>query len=415
MQSGYLSKKVALMIGSIMLLVGLVFYVGTLVRNDTLCIERTSVQPDARLFADAEAFRDSVSDFHMATVDVLIRQFGTDTGFFVYSQHPNGDVSEENNEIRQLLASRVLAVESQDSDDLRTLHVQNIRAILKDWYVEENGEGYVHFEEKSKLGGNAMFLRTLVASPFFDTYRSEAEALVRGILALQHEDGSFDAWYKEPSYTYDEEYLLTFYSGEAILALLEYAEQTGDQRVYDAAVRSQDFYINRYVHEIDAHFYPSYVSWHTQSLAHLYTKTGDPKYADAIFVLNDRLLMLQDREEFVGRFYNPATPEYGNPHAASDAVYTEGLAHAYAVAKAVGDEVRQKTYYDALVYGMHNLKSLQFKGGIWDLFADGVAKKKLNGGIMTHSCSSWVRIDTVAHAADAFSKITKILGNSAVD
>ena len=44
------------------------------------------------------------------------------------------------------------------------------------------------------------------------------------ILSLQNEDGSFNAWYIEPDYDYNEERLLRFYSGETILALIDFYE-----------------------------------------------------------------------------------------------------------------------------------------------------------------------------------------------
>jgi len=48
---------------------------------------------------------------------------------------------------------------------------------------------------------------------------------VRGILSLIDKKGEFHPWLKEPDYEYDKDYLLTFYSGEAILSLVEYYEK----------------------------------------------------------------------------------------------------------------------------------------------------------------------------------------------
>ena len=38
---------------------------------------------------------------------------------------------------------------------------------------------------------------------------------------MQHDDGSFDAWFIEPDYEYDEDSLLRFYSGEGMLGMLD--------------------------------------------------------------------------------------------------------------------------------------------------------------------------------------------------
>ena len=188
---------------------------------------------------------------------------------------------------------------------------------------------------------------------------------------------------------------------------MEYVEKTGDMRAYNTAVRAQDFYITHYVTNLKENYYPAYVPWHTASLALLYERTKNKKYADAVFVLNDKLLQIQDTERFVGRFYNPATPQYGTPHASSDAVYTEGLAYAYDVAKMAGDAARTARYHDAIVLGVHNLESLRYEPRFW-YFDDGEASERLRGGIMTNACSRWIRIDTTAHAIDGLTKILEV-------
>lgn len=407
MYPGYISKKIALIAGCSIIAVSLVFYTGSLLAGDTICIARKGVQPPTERYDDALLFNAHAQVLREEILGALIRQFNTKTGFFIYEEHPVRGTSNGNNDIRQLLASRVLAKESVVNDELRGLHTQNLNAILETWYREDGDIGYVYWDEKSKLGGNAMLLRTIVASPFFETYRSEAEALMRSILKLQNADGSLKAWYREPDYAYDSEYLLTFYSGEAILALLEYGEKTGSEQAFHAAVRAQEYYLERYVTSMADNYYPAYVPWHTQSLTHLFEKTSDERYAHAVFTLNDKLLEMQDREVFVGRFYDPKTPQYGSPHASSDAVYVEGLAYARELARKVGDQERERKYYDALVAGVHNLDRLQYERGLLSIFVDKAVSKRIEGGVMTNVCNGSVRIDTQAHAVDA---LTKLLG-----
>ncbi len=373
-----------------------------------LCLAPEGVQPEDVLFTDADVFRAFAGDLRDGARAQLARQFDPATGFFRYSDTPSGETSSGNNDIRQLLASRVVALESHTDEAMLAIHDANLAAIMRNWYQEDASAGFVFADEKSKLGANAMLLRTLVASPHFESYRDEAEKLVRSIELLQTPDGSFSSpWYREPDYEYDADYLLTFYSGEAILALMEYVEKTEDARAYAIAVRVQDFYITHYVTNLEENYYPAYVPWHTASLALLYERTKNKKYADAVFVLNDKLLEIQDTERFVGRFYNPATPQYGTPHASSDAVYTEGLAYAYGVAKMTGDAARTARYHDAIVLGIHNLESLRYEPRFW-YFDDGEASERLRGGIMTNACSRWIRIDTTAHAIDGLTKILEV-------
>ena len=209
-------------------------------------------------FSSRTTLRDRVEQANELGKSWLFQNIRT-KGLFVYALDPEtGEYSTSNNEIRQLMASRVLAQESVHNPTLLDVHRLNLDFIFDFWYRADGDIGYVLYDGKSKLGGNAMLLRVLVASPLFDEYVKEAEALARGMLALQdNETGAFRAWYVEPPYAYDEDYLLTFYSGEALLALLEYHERTGDERWLASAERSAAFSIDRYVTQLTRHHYPA--------------------------------------------------------------------------------------------------------------------------------------------------------------
>jgi len=336
----------------------------------------------------------------------LINNFN-EKGIFNYQYDPSsGKYSSRNNMIRQLMSSRLLAELSQDDSDLRKMHKKNLDFIFRHWYREG---GYIYYNSKSKLGANAMALRTLVYSPFFDDYRDEAEELAKTILSLQNPDGSLEPWYIEPNYKYDKDRLLTFYSGEAILSLVEYYMKTRNTMYLDAAIKSQDYYIEKYVTHLKQNYYPAYVPWHTQSLNKLFKLTGEEKYADAIFILNDELIKIQNTDsepwtEYSGRFYNPAHPEYGTPHSSSDAVYTEGLSYACEIAGIVGDKEHQETYRRAIILGVHNLINLQFKNSNIYNFQH---PERVKGAIRYRVDDNRIRIDTTQHTIDAFMKIIK--------
>lgn len=328
-------------------------------------------------------------------------------GIFVYLYNPvTGTITSSNNELRQLMASRVLAAASVKDERLQVAHQKNLDFIFEHWYKTEGDRGYVLYEEKSKLGANAMLLRTLVYSPRFEAYRTETQALAQGILSLQQSDGSFVPWLKEPTYSYDADYLLTFYSGEALLALVEYYERTNDLALITPIEQSAQFYIDKYVTNLDEHYYPAYVPWHTMAYAKLYEITGNTRYADAVFILNDKLLELLDTTETVGRFYNPQTPQYGSPHSSSDAVYLEGLAYAYEIARKTGDEVRSKTYRKAITIAVQNIASLQYRESIPVYTA---APHTYLGAIRISKDNPSIRIDTTQHTIDALEKLLDVL------
>lgn len=333
-----------------------------------------------------------------------------DDGQFVYAYSPSsGEYSTNNNMIRQLMGSRLLAELSQDDPILRDLHRRNLDYIFSHWYLEEGDQGYIYYGGKSKLGAMAMALRTLVYSPFFEEYSDEAEKLANTILALQNPDGSLEPWSIEPSYAYDKDYLLTFYSGEAILSLVEYYLGTNDTVYLDAAVKSQDYYIDEYVTHLTENYYPAYVPWHTQSLNALFKITGDEEYANAVFVLNDELFKIQNQDgepydDMLGRFYDPSHPEYGTPHSSSDAVYTEGLVYAYELAKLVGDREHEEEYKRAIILGVYNLVHLQFRGSNMYYLEH---PERVVGAMRYNVQDNRIRIDTTQHVIDAFMKLVK--------
>jgi uncharacterized protein YyaL (SSP411 family) len=331
-----------------------------------------------------------------------------DNGGFVYRYDPVTDKAPDtNNEIRQMMASRLLAEMSTENADLLPLHTKNMGYLMGRYYKTSGDVARIEYSRKSKLGGMAMAIRTFVASPFFTEYADEASKLAETILRLQQPDGSFRAWWIEPDYAYDEDYLLTFYSGEAILALLELYSKTLDERRLDAARRAQDFYLVRYVDEIDQRYYPAYVPRHTMSLWYLYQITEEERYAQAVFTLNDKLIdEMLDRSIYTGRFYNPDFSQYGSPHSSSDAVYTEGVAYAYGLARQLDDALRSEKYVDALELAVNNLTLLQYTE---QSIPASVLTWKVLWAIRTNTDNPEIRVDTTQHMIDAFRAIERFV------
>ena len=338
-------------------------------------------------------------------------------GLFQYLYESHADkYSRKNNALRQLMASRLLAELAVDDRQLQEMHEKNLSFIGKHWIKEKGDLNFIVFGEKSKLGANAMLLRTLVASPFFSSKYSEAaEKTANGILASMNADGSFLPFLIEPDYSYDANYLLTFYSGEAILALMEYFHKTRKQKFLRAAVLAQNFYIDLYINHIQENYYPAYVPWHCMALNHLYKATKDSGFAKAAFALTDVLLGMQDVEEHVGRFYNPATPQFGSPHTSSDGVYAEGLTYALELALLTRDEERAHDYFARLMLSFGYLKSMQYTQentahlNSPDRAIGGFRiRKRLVDSPFEELPGSNIRIDSTQHTMDAMIKFLQI-------
>lgn len=336
-------------------------------------------------------------------------------GFFNYEYAPSlGAYSAGDNAIRQLMPARLLAEMAQRDGTYAALHRRNLAALMKQWYRERNGEGYMFFQENSKLGANGIALRTLAASPSFDDYRAEADALAAGIVALMNEDGALKPWYiPSPTSETGETRLLYFYSGEALLGLVEQYERTGDARWLEAAERGQGWYLGEYVDRMAENYYPAYVPWHTMSLFKLHRITGNPRYAEAIFALNDRLLELQhtvpgDRPDCLGRFYQPHLKHYGTPHASSTGVYMDGLTYAFELARDLDDAARAERYRRAIVLAVHNLINLQYKGA--DMYYV-EHPERVKGAIRTDAVRNRIRVDNTQHALDGMIRALDLFGD----
>lgn len=335
-----------------------------------------------------------------------------DGRLFVYRFAPRTDEEPDvNNTLRQLMASRVAAVEAPERATFAQIHSDNLAFVFEYWYREDDNGGFVFYDEKSKLGSNAMLLRTLAYSPRFDEYAQEAAQVAKGIKALQNEDGSFRPWYIEPDYEYEAEYLMYFYSGEAILALVEYYERSGDRASLVAAQQAADYYRQRYSEEIDEHYHPAYVPWHTMAYSHLFAITGDERYRDAAFVMNDRLLELLDWRNYPGRFYKPELAHEGQegPHSSSDAVYLEGLLYAYELAVEAGETERAQRYREAVEVAAARLVDLQYTEVRKDFAA---APETYLGAMRIHEGNSRVRVDTIQHTLDALAKYLTVFGEA---
>lgn len=365
----------------------------------TGCIQKPQKKVSNQQF-NISFSKKELKDMYNLSVQWLISNI-KDKGIFQYIYNPVTKIyPSKNNMIRQLMASRVLADFAQNNHTLKSIHQKNLDFIFTYWYQETNDMGYILYNNKSKLGAMAMALRTLVYSPFYKTYELEANKIANTILHLQNQNGSFEPWFVKPNYSYDKSYLLTFYSGEAILSLLEYYQLTKKPNILQKAILAQNYYLDKYVTHLSDNYYPSYVPWHTMSLYELYLITKNKTYANAIITLNDKLLELQDTSNLVtlGRFYNDSTPEYGSPHSSSDAIYTESLAIAYKTASKINDSYHLKKYKKALVLSIHNLLSLQYH----------TKNEKLRGALRYNKDDARIRVDTTQHTVDALNKLIQL-------
>ncbi|MFH1789152.1 MAG: hypothetical protein ABH834_07210, partial [Candidatus Altiarchaeota archaeon] len=176
-------------------------------------------------------------------------------------------------------------------------------------------------------------------------------------------------------------------------------------------VKSQDFYVGLYADNLSQNYYPAYVPWQTMSLYRLYRITGDERYLDAVFTINDELVTIHQVEkpfylDTWGRWFVPEHPEYGSPHSSSTGVYLEGVTYAYELAREAGDVERAERYLRSVRLAALNLMNLQFAdaGDMYYLGNPG----RVYGGVKTGVFQNSIRVDTTQHASDAFTKILEV-------
>ena len=124
--------------------------------------------------------------------------------------------------------------------------------------------------------------------------------------------------------------------------------------------------------------------------------------------MNDWLLGVQQWEDVAypdtrGRFFDPARPQFGKPHASSTGVYMEGLIDAWVMANKCGDAKRSETYRRAIVRGLRSLMQLQFVDDVDMFFVSD--KKRVRGGVRATVYANTIRVDNVQHNLMATLKI----------
>lgn len=328
-------------------------------------------------------------------------------GSLPYKYWPSrGRESPADNAIRRFLASIALArlADFRNSPEMRDAAVANLSSNL-DRYYRDIGDGLGAIVEPAgaKLGAAALAALAILESPARARFAHQFDCLSAGIRALAAPNGGFRTFHFPAARDGDN---WNFYSGEALLFWAE------TLRRGESVAPPPERCAAAFRHCRDQHRRarnPAFVPWHTQACASLYAATSRREFANFAFEMNDWLLPMQQWEEIEadlrGRFYDPGHREYGPPHAASTAVYCEGLADAAALAQAVGDGKRAAVYRRAVDHGLRSLRQMQFRD--WrDAFY--VSRPdRVMGALRTEVYDNAIRVDSAAHALAAALKVLR--------
>lgn len=354
------------------------------------------------LVTPAEIRPQTLQAMIMGMAGWLRANLGAD-GRMTYKYWPSrGEESSADNTIRQFMATVCLirlAKRSGDPADLERA-LRNLRHNLERFYQERDGIGVIAFAGSAKLGAAALAGLAILETPFQSDLQPVLERLAAGVLALWRADGSFRTFHDPPERNDNQ----NFYPGEALLFCAALHERTRDPALLERCRRTFRWY--RAWHRQARN--PAFIPWHTQALVRLHAATGDDEMLAFVFEMNDWLCHFQQWEtapypDLAGRFYDPARPELGPPHASSTGVYLEGLADALRAAEAFGDQERTVGYRRVIWRGLRNLRQLQFKDD-HELFYIR-RRSRVVGGVRTEAYDNTIRVDNVQHGLMALLKL----------
>lgn len=383
--------------------------------TEILRVDLNSDSPPVSLFrgvplvCESEINKQCIEDLLQLISDYLLRSVQPN-GRMMYVYYPSRgeEDTNRNNSVRQWMATRALTHISTKNPSLKlteTIH-QNIQFNLASMYREQGDFGWIEEEGKIKLGAIALAALTLKEYSSREEYAERYRKLCNTVRSMWQESGKFRT-FLAPA---DRDDCHNFYPGEALLLWANMLHETMDRSLLECFSRSFYFYGDWHRQNRN----PAFVPWHTMAYAKLWDRLPDQKLVDATFDMNDWLLGIQQWEDAPhddcrGRFYAPDRP-FGPPHASSTAVYIEGLAEAFRIARATGDQTRQSAYRRAILRGLRSLAQLTYKGDLDMCFH--AKRNRLLGGVRTCEYNNVIRVDNVQHSIMAILSVLSIFDAS---
>jgi len=331
-----------------------------------------------------------------------------DDGRMVYKYWPSlGAEADANNMIRQWMATLCLFrwARRQGDGTIERVAQRNLDYNLRTSYRQEGALGIIDCAGKVKLGAVALAALAVMESPKRAELAAVEQSLAATVDHLWSEGGAFRTFLR-PEGRNDNQ---NFYPGEALLYWADRLAERLDPPLFARFMQT----VENYQPWHRARPNPAFVPWHTQAYCTVWRLTRDVRLHDYVLAMSDWLLPMQRWEtapfdDMRGRFYDPLHRDYGPPHASSDGVYLEGLAHAFEMARESGDRIRQERYRLVIARGLRHLLQLQFADET-DLFY--VSKREnASGGLRTTVYDNTIRVDNVQHALMALMKVLDVFG-----
>lgn len=342
---------------------------------------------------------------------------------YEYSTSSGAYREQDRTMVRSLMAAWVLnrLAFFLEDQELKHLGAEVIDHYLDDYFqIEKSREaGKIVPSTKSLPNGNtvknrytaASFLSAAMLERTDSTRWSlETKLLMEWVMGFQRDDGVLYTQFPQSQF---------FMPGHLMLSLAYHYEQLGEpyKQWFDGIYETYERPVYQMMELADGRFHPLAPAWFTQPAASMYHQTGDNRYRDFIYAINDRVVKLHhhNRAEMVHYDYDGVlTPKlgfYGNTSVTAAAL--ESLADAAIVAKKDGDMERYKRYTTAIRSATTYLMRIQFTE---DNTYYVKHRERVVGGFKKDMVNSVSWMDNVWHLTSAFIKIhdAKLLDDAPV-
>jgi len=331
---------------------------------------------------------------------------------YEYSVSSGAYRNKERTMVRSLMATWVLnrLAFFLEDEELKALGAEVIEHYLDDYFqIEKSREAGKIIPSTTKLPiGNEVKHRYTAASFLsaamleredYTRWSQDTKLLMEWVMGFQREDGVLFTQFPQSQY---------FMPGHLMLSLAYHYEKLGEpyKQWFDGIYDTYETPVYQTMYLADGRYHPLAPAWFTQPAAAMYHKTGDNRYRDFIYAINDRVVKLHDhnRAEMVHYDYDgiltPKLGYYGNNSVTAAAL--ESLADAAIVARKDGDMERYKAYTTVVRHTTAYLMRIQYTP---DNLYYVKHRERARGGFKKDMVNSIIWMDNVWHLTSAFIKI----------
>lgn len=231
-------------------------------------------------------------------------------------------------------------------------------------------------------------------------WAEEDRMLMEWTMGFQRPDGVLYTEFPQSQY---------FMPGHLMLSLAYHHIELGDPTYkawFEGIYGPYETLVYQMMDLADTRYHPLAPAWFTQPAAAMYHQTGDTRYRDFIYAINDHVVKLHDhnRRHMVHYDYDgimtPKLGYYGNTSVTAAAL--ESLADAAIVAKADGDMERYRRYTTVVRHATAYLLRIQFTP---DNTYYVKHRERVLGGFKSDMLNSVSWMDNVWHFTSALIKI----------